>query len=290
MPGFTLAYTPPLDWPALAGFLASRGAAGVEQWDGEHYARNLEVDGCRGWVRVSAMADKPALQVRCSPGLAPVQAPLKQHLRRLFDLDAQPQAIRAQLGRDPLLGELIRRRPGVRVPGALDGFELALRAVLGQQISVRAATTVFARFAQRFGERLDEDGAAGAGCLAPTATAVAAASHAELIALGLTGRRAATVQALAHAVAVDGLRLEAGVDLARTREQLIALPGIGPWTASYVAMRALRDADALPEADLGLMKGVAATRPRELLQRAEAWRPWRAYAAMLLWTALSAGG
>lgn len=285
-----LPYKPPLDWEGLSRFLVSRGATGVECLEKGRYWRSLRIGKASGWVSLRPAANKPALILEHSESLQPVQDQLQQRMRMLFDLDADPTSIRRCLVRDPVLKPLLRARPGLRVPGAVDGFELALRAVLGQQISVKAATTVFGRIVTRFGKPAPAAPVAGLSRLTPSAEALASATLEQVIAQGLTRRRAQTVLNLAQAVACQGLHLEPGVDLKATREQLLGLPGIGPWTASYVAMRALADADAFPEADLGLLKALGMTRPRELLERAEGWRPWRAYAALLLWSSGVAGG
>ena len=284
-----LAYRPPLAWDALRQFLVTRGAAGVEGVDGERYLRTVEVNGKRGWISAAPLATKPALQVEVAVELLPVLTPLLARLRRMFDLDANPLVIEEQLRSDARIRPLLKRRPGLRVPGAFDGFELALRAVLGQQISVKAATTLFGRFAEMFGAAADTPHAQ-LRRHGPPAEEVAQARLQRLIDIGLTRQRAATASALARAVAEGQLVLEPGGALAPTLERLLDLPGIGPWTAQYVAMRALRDADAFPPGDLGLLKALALDHPRKVVEHAQKWQPWRAYAAIHLWTEMSAGG
>jgi AraC family transcriptional regulator of adaptative response / DNA-3-methyladenine glycosylase II len=283
-----LAYRPPLDWEMLAGFLAGRGAACVESVDGRHYLRSVRIGDCSGWIAVSPITGEAALSAEVAVGLLPVLTPLLARLRRLFDLDANPQAIAEHLSGDSRLRAAVARRPGLRVPGAFDGFELALRAVLGQQVSVKAATTIFGRFAQAYGAPVATPYAA-LSHTGPQAERIAEASLEQIAALGLPKARAATVRALAQAVSSGGLRLEAGVDAERALETLKALPGIGDWTAQYVAMRALRDPDAFPASDLGIYRALNVSKPREALAAAEAWRPWRAYAVMHLWMGGSGG-
>lgn len=284
-----LSYRPPLDWPALLAFLVGRGAAGVETRDGDRYLRSVHLGGTRGWIAAAPVPGRHQLAVEISAGLVPVLDRLLPRLRRLFDLDAHPAAIAEVLATHPRLAAGFALRPGLRVPGALDGFELALRAVLGQQVTVKAATTLFGRFAKRFGVAC-EVRFPGLVFHAPEATVVAAASLQALIDLGLTQRRADTVWRLARAVADGTLDLDAGGLLPQQLERLQAIPGIGPWTAQYIAMRGLRDPDAFPHSDLALMKALDCRRPAEALARAEDWRPWRAYAALHLWHSLHAGG
>lgn len=284
-----LAYRPPLEWNALRHFLVTRGAAGVECADGHRYLRTVELNGKRGWIIATPVADRPALQVEVAVELLPVLTPLLARLRRLFDLDANPSVIEEQLRADPRMRPLLKQRPGLRVPGAFDGFELALRAVLGQQVSVKAASTLFTRFADRFGARAETPHET-LRRHAPPAAEIAQAPVQSLIDLGLTRQRAQTASALARAVADGQLVLEPGGMHATVIERLLDLPGIGPWTAQYVAMRALRDADAFPPGDLGLLKALALDHPRKVVEHAMKWQPWRAYAAIHLWTAMSAGG
>jgi AraC family transcriptional regulator of adaptative response / DNA-3-methyladenine glycosylase II len=198
--------------------------------------------------------------------------------RRLLDLDADACAIGAVLGADELLAPLVAARPGLRVPGAYDGFELAVRAVLGQQVSVPAARTLAGRLAERFGTRLE--GTDGSPSLLFPGPADLA--EADLSGVGLTTARQATLRALAAAVAAGSLALDHGADPAETAARLGELPGIGPWTISYVQMRAVGDPDAFPAADLGLRRALGAL--GGTAARADRWRPWRAYAAVHLWT------
>jgi len=207
----------------------------------------------------------------------------------LFDMDANPGVIDAHLGADPRLAASIASTPGLRVPGALDGFELALRAVLGQQISVKAATTLFSRFTEFFGEAI-ETPFPGLNRLPPTATAIADAGLQPIIERGLTRKRAETVQRLAQAVASGALTLAPTADRDETLTMLEDIPGIGPWTTQYVAMRALADPDAFPTSDLALLKALSVKRGAALDARTEQWRPWRAYAAMHLWHHMAQGG
>lgn len=279
-----LPFTPPYDWAAMTQFLSPRAIPGIEVVEPDCYRRSFRLDRAEGVVEVRPVADANHLlaTIRTSDisGLATIVA----RLRRLFDLDADIAAIDAHLAADPLLAWRVAERPGLRVPGAWDGFELAVRAVLGQQVSVRAATTFAGRLAAAHGAPLATPDPRGPDRAFPTPEAVA---EADLTAIGLTRARAATLNALGQAMAADRHLLRAYETLEETTEKLTALPGIGPWTAQYVAMRALREPDAFPASDLGLMRAmeVAGVRPSptQLAATAEAWRPWRAYAALRLW-------
>jgi AraC family transcriptional regulator of adaptative response / DNA-3-methyladenine glycosylase II len=285
-----LSYRPPLHWEALAGFLAGRGAAGVEAFEGGRYVRALTFRGRSGWLALEPLSSEPALRFTVSASLLPVLTPLLARVRALLDLDANPVSVDTHLSADARLRTLVARSRGLRVPGTLDGFELALRAVLGQQVSVRAATTLFGRFADAFGTPIAVAQHAALTRSGPDPARVAEASLDRVAALGLPRTRALTVKALARAVASGELRLEPGVDSARAIAQLCELPGIGDWTAQYVAMRALRDADAFPASDLGVLRALGVTRARDAIAIAESWRPWRAYAVMHLWRQAAAGG
>lgn len=283
-----LGFRPPLAWQPLVDFLSGRAGGRTERVSAQKYVRTVRLGEHTGFI-VAEPLGPGLLGVRVAPSLLPVLPELRARLRRLFDLDANPLVIDALLGRCPRLRARVSRRAGLRVPGALHGFELALRAVLGQQISVKAATTIYGRFVEAFGAPV-ETPELGVDRLAPTAVDLANVSLQSLIDRGLTRRRAETVHSLSRAVAEGSLRLEPPVDFAGTRVALQALPGIGPWTAEYVAMRALGDPDAFPHSDLGLLSALSLSRPAELLSLAEAWRPFRAYAALHLWHADDAGG
>jgi AraC family transcriptional regulator of adaptative response / DNA-3-methyladenine glycosylase II len=281
-----LDFRPPLDWEAMLAFLGSRAVAGVEEVAGGAYRRTVRLGARTGWIEVRLDPDRPALRAAASLSLAGALMPLASRLRSLFDLDARPDAVAAHLGRDPLLRRSVRRRPGLRVPGAFDGFETAARVVLGQQVSVRAASTLAGRLAAALGEPVETPFAA-LGRLSPTAGAVAEAGEDRLARLGMPGARARALGALAAAaadgrVALDpqGLRDGAGA--------LRDLPGVGEWTAQVLAMRS-GDPDAFPAGDLGVRRALGVAGGREAEARAERWRPWRAYAAMHLWTTLAQG-
>jgi len=281
-----LAYRPPFDWTGIIRFLAARAIPGVESVLPTAYRRTLAAGSGAGLLAVSP--DPGAHQLVAHIRLedpTPLQR-ISERIRRLFDLGADPDVIAADLARAPRLREALRATPGLRVPGAWDGFELAVRSVLGQQVSVKAATTLSGRLVARFGERSDiAGGEDDLHSLFPSPEVLAAADLGEI---GLPRARADAISALAGAVADGELHLDGSRDLDAAVAQLTALPGIGEWTAHYIAMRALREPDAFPATDLGLRRALGTNgRPlsgAQLRDVAEAWRPWRAYAAMLLWT------
>jgi AraC family transcriptional regulator of adaptative response / DNA-3-methyladenine glycosylase II len=280
-----LTYRPPFDWPAMLTFLSTRTLKGVESVDNDSYRRTVRLGTSPGWISVRHRPERRALMVEITHSLTPVLPALLGRLRHLFDLTARPDVIAAHLALDPLLADAVARRPGLRVPGAFDGFELAVRAILGQQITVRAATTLAGRFVDAFGDTIHTPHV-GLDRLSPTAKRIAGVGVGELSALGIIQSRARSIIALAEEVASGRLKLDAGASPDATIEQLVALPGIGRWTAHYIAMRALRWPDAFPKEDVALRKnlgGVSAARAEELSQR---WRPWRSYATMHLWLGL----
>ncbi|MBT0959693.1 DNA-3-methyladenine glycosylase 2 [Denitromonas iodatirespirans] len=274
---FTLSYRPPLDYARLVDFLAGRTIAGVEQVVDGEYRRSVRLDGVRGWLGVRP--GKAALEVTLSASLAAAVPAALAGVRRLFDLDADPAAV------TQALGPLAEARPGLRLPGAFDGIEMAVRAVLGQQITVKAARTLAGRFTAAFGTALDTPWAA-VNTTFPTAERIAALSVSQIAELGVIRRRAEVIIALAAAVAEGRLMLSPGAPVQDTIAQLQALPGIGPWTAHYIAMRALAWPDAYPDGDYGVRAALGMCSAREARQQAEAWRPWRAYAVMHLWASL----
>ncbi len=281
---FTLqiSYRPPFDWQRMLAFLGARAMKGVESVTGQEYARTVRMANHRGWVVVRHQPARRSLLVELPHALTPALPAVLGRLRNLFDLSARPDVIARHLASDPLLAGALAARPGLRVPGAFDGFELAVRAVLGQQVSVKGATTLAGRFSAAFGEPIATP-YEGLTSLSPTAERVAAAREEEIRSLGVVGMRARCILALATEVAAGRLVLEAGGDPGRTMEQLVRLPGIGPWTAHYICMRALRWPDAFPKEDMVLRKvlgGVTASRAEQLSQP---WRPWRSYATLQLW-------
>jgi AraC family transcriptional regulator of adaptative response / DNA-3-methyladenine glycosylase II len=281
-----LPYRAPLAWDALLAFLAPRAIRGVEHVGESRYERTVALGNARGWLRVAPSPRANALRAELSPSLAPVLLAVAAKLRALFDLAADPSRIAPQLEADAALAKQVAANPGLRVPGAFDGFELLARAILGQQVSVAAATTFAARLAERFGEAI-ETPHAQLSRLTPTAERVASARVDAVAGIGLTRARAETLRAAARACADGALDLAPGADPERVREALLALPGIGPWTADYVLMRAVAWPDAFPHGDLGLRKALRIDDARELLARSEAWRPWRSYAALHLWSSLA---
>ncbi len=274
----------PFDPAPILAFLAARAIPGVETVEGDTYARSIRLDGATGVLRVTADAHGVRLTIASARPLPLL--PVVARVTRLFDLDADASAIAAHLSADPLLKRALAGGP-VRVPGAWDAFELGVRALLGQQVTVAAARTLAARLVERCGEPF-ADSAGSLTHLFPTPAAVAAAP---LESLGLPRARAAALRGYARAVAGGSIVLDALPDAAATEGVLVALPGIGPWTAQYVAMRAVHDPDAFPAGDLVVRQALARAgklpSERETLARSERWRPWRAYATLALWRHVS---
>ena len=280
---FDLAYRPPYDWPAMLAFLGRRAIAGVEAVDGRRYRRTVRLErGGKvhaGWIEVAPSPRKSALRVTASASLAGAVPALLARVKPLLDLASRPDEIAAALG------PLAEAHPGLRLPGAVDGFEVAVRAILGQQVTVAAATTIAGRFAGTFGERVDAPHA-GLDCLFPTAARIAATAPSEIAALGIIASRARAIVALAREVDRGSLRLEPSAPIDETLAALERIPGVGPWTAQYIAMRALAWPDAFPHPDVAVLKAMGETNGRRALARAEAWRPWRSYAVLHLWKSL----
>ncbi len=281
----TLAYRPPLDWRSMLRFLAARAIPGVEAVADDKYLRTVKLGSQRGWISVEPIEGRKALAVELATSLLPGLPAVLAKVKHLFDLSARPDVIAASLASHRKMAGIVRRAPGLRVPGAFDGFELAVRAILGQQISVRAATTLAGRLAAAYGEPI-ETPFAPLVRLAPTAARLARVQSASVAKLGLRSAVAASIRTLAVEVAKKRICLEPGSDPEQTVAALVRFPGIGPWTAQYIAMRALGWPDAFPDGDLGLVKASGEVSPRALRTAAEAWRPWRAYAAMYLWESL----
>lgn len=286
-----LTYRPPFDWAGLNAFLGARGLKGIESMQEDGYLRTIRLGDHKGWIHVRHAPEKNALRVEISRSLTPVLPALLGRLRNLFDLSARPDVIAGQLAKDGRLAGALAANPGLRVPGAFDGFEMAVRAILGQQVTVKAATTLAGRFADAFGEPIDTPHA-GLTRLSPTPERIARLKAPKIAELGIVRARAECLITLAREVASGRLKLEAGANPEVTMKRLVALPGIGPWTAHYIAMRGLRWPDAFPKEDIVLrnrLGGVSAARAEEMSQ---AWRPWRSYATLHLWrnVGLNGGG
>jgi AraC family transcriptional regulator of adaptative response / DNA-3-methyladenine glycosylase II len=273
-----LPYHPPLDWDSLLEFLAARAIPGVEVVQRDRYRRTIRTDAGPGLLEVAPVPEGSALLLRVGAPPGPGLERIVRRVRRLFDLDADPVRIGRDLTRDPLLAPVVRAHPGLRVPGAWDGFETAVRAVLGQQVSVRGATTTAGRLVAAFGEPISSE-EEGLTHLFPEPGTLA---RADLSRFGLPAARRGCLVALGRAVVSGSLALDGAASLDDAVARLQALPGVGPWTAHYVAMRALGEPDAFPAGDLALKRETGLGEVR-LLKRAEAWRPWRAYATMYLW-------
>jgi len=282
-----LAVRPPFDPDLVLGFLAPRAMPGVEEVTGDRYRRLLRLADGPAVLEIEVGPGAPAVVLRVSRAVGTGLMAVVQGARRLFDLDADGAAVHAHLRRDRGLARLLPAPGALRLPGTLVPFELAVRAVVGQQVSVAAARTLAGRLVAAFGERVSEEGPLTH--LFPSPERLA---EADLGGIGLTAARAATLKALARAVADDTIRLDTGAPLEDTRAALLEVPGIGPWTAEYVALRALGDPDAFPASDLGLRQALAEggspLSAADLARRAEAWRPWRGYAAVSLWHSLGA--
>ncbi|MGH9248709.1 MAG: DNA-3-methyladenine glycosylase family protein [Acidimicrobiales bacterium] len=287
-PGLTelLPFCPPLEWDAMLGYFALRAIPGVEVVAGGTYGRTVVVDGDPGVIEVARGSDDHLLLGAHLPhhgGLAQAA----QRVRRIFGLDTDLDAARMALAGDPVIGPLLAARPGLRVPGTWDPYEIGVRAIIGQQVTVAGASTLTGRLVERHGERLPGRAPPRLTHTFPSAATLAAA---DLDGIGLTQARARAIRGFAAAVAADRVRLDASVPLDELVGSITAVPGVGPWTAHYIALR-IGEPDALPASDLGLRRalaetGAAAVIPSadELTARAEAWRPWRALAAVHLWS------
>jgi AraC family transcriptional regulator of adaptative response / DNA-3-methyladenine glycosylase II len=276
---FHLRFRPPYHWKGMLAFLAARATPGVEIVDNDSYRRSIFLNDCPGYFEVSLDEAHNALAVRVQIGDPRLLYVIIERIRSMFDLNADWPAIAESLGTDPELAGRLRAEPGLRVPGFWNPFELTVRAILGQQITVKGATALAGRIARSFGQAFS--GPNGLTHLFPEPAALA---DAKLISIGLTTKRAETIRALARAVCDGQISFDRIVDTDAYLTKLCDIPGIGAWTAQYVAMRALGEPDAFPSADLGLLRALGLQNTREIEPRAEAWRPWRAYAAMYLWS------
>jgi AraC family transcriptional regulator of adaptative response / DNA-3-methyladenine glycosylase II len=281
-----LGYRPPYDWDSIISFLGARAIPGIEVVSGDRYARTIAIGNERGVLVVEPAAANCLQAIVRFPNLRNLPAIIAR-VRRVFDLAADPVAIGAHLSQDPILAPHIAARPGLRVPGAWDGFELAVRAILGQQITVAAATQLAGKLVRSHGEPIADPVAVDQGLMHafPTPQQLA---QADLAAIGMPKARRLALSSLAAAVVADPMIFGPRRSLEAAIDQLRSLPGVGEWTAQYIAMRELREPDAFPAADIGLLRamtdaGGIRPLPADLLAHAERWRPWRAYAALHLW-------
>jgi AraC family transcriptional regulator of adaptative response / DNA-3-methyladenine glycosylase II len=287
-----LSYAPPYDWAGILEFLAARSIPGLEEIDNGRYRRTIELNGSHGLIEVGPAVGRNALAVTIRFPVLKALPSIVERIRVMFDLNADITQIGRELATDPQLAPLVHARPGLRVPGSWDGFEQAVRAVLGQQITVSAARQLGAVLIERFGTPIIPAYGPSLKFVFPPAERLA---DADLGILRIPRARAATLSVVAAAAAADGTLFESQGSLDAVVARLRALRGVGEWTAQYIAMRAAREPDAFPAADVGLLNAMARhdgvrPTPAALLERAEAWRPWRAYAAQHLWTSGRASG
>lgn len=286
-----LAYRPPYAWDAVLAYLGGRAMPGLEAVIDQAYVRSVQLAGETGWIKVTHLPERGQLALQVAPSLAGVLMPLLARVRTQFDMEANPGVIQAHLESDCLLAQQMARTPGLRVPGAFDIFELAIRAVLGQQVSVVGATTVSGRLVRAFGAPMTTPFAEVTHHF-PSVALLAQLPVEEIAKIGVPKSRAATIQNLARFALAGGLQQKIGASADAVVAEFKTVVGIGEWTAQYIALRALRFPDAFPAGDLGLQKAAAIapeTRitEKQLLQRASVWSPWRSYAALLLWQSLS---
>jgi AraC family transcriptional regulator, regulatory protein of adaptative response / DNA-3-methyladenine glycosylase II len=279
-----LSYRPPYDWAGVLAFLKARELKGTEWVTDNFYARTVQMGNCKGWIKVTQSKKKNSLMMEFTHDLNPVLPALLNRVRGLFDLNARPDIICRHLCKDKLLRPIVKANPGLRVPGAFNGFELGLRAILGQQITVQAATTIAGRLARAFGEPIVTP-FAELNRLTPTPARIARAGIGEIARNGIVSARCKSILALAQAEVSGKLSLDSGDhhNPDEAIQRLAELPGIGPWTAHYIAMRALRWPDAFPKEDIvvrNYLGGIVAKHAEEMSQT---WRPWRSYAVLYIW-------
>ncbi len=279
-----LSYRPPYDWKGILAFLAARALTGIEHVTDSGYARTVQLGNATGWIRVTQAQNKYALEVEFTHSLTPVLPALLNRIRALFDLNARPDVIAKHLRKDARLAAAVKANPGMRVPGAFNGFEMGLRAILGQQVTVKAATTITCRFVEAFGEPIVTP-FTELNRLTPVPARIAAASVDDIARHGIVAARSRSIIALAAAQQSSGLCLDGGAhpNPEESIKRLAELPGIGPWTAHYIAMRALRWPDAFPKEDIAVRNRLGGVTAKEAELLSQRWRPWRSYAVMYVW-------
>jgi AraC family transcriptional regulator of adaptative response / DNA-3-methyladenine glycosylase II len=279
-----LAYRPPYDWTGLLAFLKARELKGIEWVGDDFYARTVHLAASKGWIRVTQANKKNALLLEFTHSLIPVLPALLGRVRDLFDLNARPDIISKQLSKDRRLAPLVKRTPGMRVPGAFNGFELGLRAIIGQQVTVKSATTIAGRFVEAFGERFMTPFPL-LNRLTPAAARIARTGVDEVARHGIVSARSKSIIALAQAQVSGEIELDSRGHHRPddTIDRLAKLPGIGQWTAHYIAMRALRWPDAFPKEDIAVRNNLGGVSAKQAAEMSQAWRPWRSYAVLHIW-------
>jgi len=283
-----LPYVPGFDWDCMLSFIAPRVIPGVEAIQDNHYQRSFRINDSRGWFKVTDCPKRNSLHLKIYLEEGSKQSEqIARRVRSIFDLDTDMGPILQKFRKDPLLSPAISAYSGIRLPGTWDPFEFTVRAILGQQISVKAATTLAGRVASLCGSECAGDYPEGLVTFFPTPEEIC---RTDLSGLGITSKRQSTIQGLASKIVDKKISLSAEQGLTPFVDSICELPGIGPWTAHYVAMRALKIADAFPDSDLGVRKALQVNGKMptkvQVIERAEAWRPWRAYATLFLWKGL----
>lgn len=288
MPSFQLPYHPPYDWTGTLEFLKGRSIQDVEIVTADSYARTVGIGRHAGEIRVTHLPALHSLQVEFSDSLGKVLPELKQRLVNLFDLEAEPGKINPHLKEHDTLAGSVIQNPGLRVPGAFDGFEMAVRSILGQQITVKAATTLSSRFALAFGKKIRTPLSPGLCRITPPPEKIATLNEGDIAQLGIISARARSIIHIARAFCSGQVKLEPGMDPEETITGLIKLPGIGPWTAHYLVMRGLNYRDAFPKEDIALQKALGGITAKQADLLSQPWRPYRSYAVLHLWRMLAA--
>ena len=275
-------YYPPYHWESFLKFLSLHLTKGIEAIYDQCYYRTVQCDNCHGWLKVTHCHSRHCLEITLSAELQAVQDKILQQIKVMFDLDHDPKVIVAFFQDQPFLSNIIKCYPGVRIPGSFNGFELAMRAILGQQISVKAATTLAGRMAAAFGTKIKTPWK-DLTYLHPTASVMARLEEKDLTCLGVIKTRARCIIRLAQEITTTTLSLDYNLDPEITIKHLITLPGIGDWTAHYIALRALKWNDAFLKSDLVIRQSLGGLSASKTEQISQAWRPWRSYATLYLW-------
>lgn len=286
-----LPYKAPFDWPLMLSFFRSRQMSNIEDITTEHYFRTVDIDQCRGWIKVNHHEKKSALNLTVKLTDYTYLHQIIARVRRMFDLDADMQIIHQHLNKHPKLASVIEQFPGLRLPGCWDIFEFSIRAILGQQISVKGATTLAQRIVEKYGKNVNEHALPDnikATKYFPRITSLLDVDYHEI---GLTRSRIATLQTWVAYFQANENIFAKGLTIEELETALTQLKGIGPWTVNYIGMRGLSDPDAFPSADLGIIKALTVNevkpKNKDILALAQSWRPWRAYAAIYLWQSLA---